>query len=556
MTLPDPSTTPAAKPKREKPPLREVTLESGIPVQPVYGPSQLDAAGFTYDKDLGDPGQFPFTRGIHPMMYRERAWTMRQYSGFGTPEATNARWKVLIANGQNALNVAFDLPSQMGLDSDDPQSKGEVGRVGMAVDSIHDFRTAFDGIPLEKISSSLTINAPASVMIAMYLVTAQEQGVPLTEVRGTAQNDILKEYVGRGMWVFPVEKSIKLIADTIEYCANHAPKYNPVSVCGYHIRESGANPVQEMAYGFAIALAYADQAIARGLSVDDFAGRLSFNFNIYGNIWEQVAKFRGGRKTWASLIQERYAPKDPKSMHMRMIAGGGGSGLTWEQPENNIMRGAYYALISALGGAQTMALCSYDEAYTIPSEKAALLSLRTMQILADEMGLTDTVDPIAGSYYVESLTLEFEKRIREEMERVDKEWGGIVESIRSGKLQRAVTAQAVKMERDIQEGRFTKIGVNKHRMEEADAETLADVDLEPYDQAAADAKAESVRALRANRNKQKWEASMNGLADAIGAGDKVNVMPAISEAVRSEATVGEIMGAMLSKWGRFKEPPL
>jgi methylmalonyl-CoA mutase N-terminal domain/subunit len=241
---------------------------------------------------------------------------------------------------------------------------------------------------------------------------------------------------------------------------------------------------------------------------------------------------------------------------MRMIAGGGGSGLTWEQPENNIMRGAYYALISALGGAQTMALCSYDEAYTIPSEKAALLSLRTMQILADEMGLTDTVDPIAGSYYVESLTLEFEKRIREEMERVDKEWGGIVESIRSGKLQRAVTAQAVKMERDIQEGRFTKIGVNKHRMEEADAETLADVDLEPYDQAAADAKAESVRALRANRNKQKWEASMNGLADAIGAGDKLNVMPAISEAVRSEATVGEIMGAMLSKWGRFKEPPL
>ncbi len=522
---------------------REVILESGIPVKPVYGPE--DAAG---GDGVGRPGEFPFTRGIHPLMYRSRPWTMRQYAGFGTPAETNERFKFLIANGQNALNVAFDLPTQMGLDSDEPLAEGEVGRVGMAVDTLADMETAFAGIPIDRISVSLTINAVAAPIMAMYFVVAERHGVPLAAVRGTSQNDILKEYIGRGAWIFPVEHGLRLVTDTVEYCAAHAPKYYPVSVCGYHIRESGANPVQEIAYAFCIARAYIQDALKRGLAVDDFAERISFNFDIYGNLWEQVAKFRAARRLWASLLRDEFGARSAGAMQMKMIAGGGGGGLTIEQPENNIVRGAYYALISALSGAQTMALCSYDEAYTIPTEKAALLSLRTMQILMDEMGLCDTVDPLGGSYYVEWLTNEMERRIRAEMRRVDDEMGGIVRAVSDGAVQREVARQAWQTEQGIQNGTVPKVGVNRYRM----AEEQRAVELHPYRPEQADESIRRTNEVRAGRDARAVAAALASVRRSAVEGQ--NVMPAMMEAVRAYATLGEISAELKQVFGVFQEP--
>src|SRR3990167_1992816 len=441
---------------------KPVVNESGIAIKPVYTAEDVDASGgFGF---LGKPGEYPFVRGIHPLMYRHRPFTMRQYAGFGNPQQTNQRFKYLIANGQTGLNVAFDLPTQTGLNSDDPLAFGEVGRVGMAVDSLRDIEIAFDGIDLDKITVSLTINGAAPQLIAMFLAMGEKRGYDAKQLRGTAQNDILKEFIGRGTWIYPVKPSIKLVGDTIEFCAQEAPKYSPVSVCGYHIRESGANPVQEMAYGFCIAKAYADEVLKRGIDIDEFAGRLSFNFNIFGNIFEQVCKFRAARGLWAKIMKEQYGARTPGSMWMRMIAGGGGSGLTFEQPEVNIVRGAYYALISALSGAQTMALCSYDEAYTIPTEYSARISLRTMQILIEEMGLTETADPLAGSYYVETMTNQMRDKIAQIMAETDAE-GGIVKLVSAGIIQARVSAQAYRMQRDIESGRFPKVGVNRYRNE-------------------------------------------------------------------------------------------
>ncbi|MFQ5616659.1 MAG: methylmalonyl-CoA mutase [Anaerolineales bacterium] len=516
--------------------INPVTLESGIPVKPVYGPEDL--AGIDPARDIGQPGAFPFTRGIHPQMYRRRPFTMRQYAGFGTPDATNARFKFLIENGQNALNVAFDLPTQMGLDSSDPLAEGEVGRVGMAVDTLADMEVAFDGIPIDKISVSLTINAVAAPIMAMYFAMAEKRGVPLAQVRGTAQNDILKEYIGRGAWVFPVEPAVRLIGDTIEFCARHAPKYYPVSVCGYHIRESGANPVQEIAYAYNIAKEYIKRGLARGLAVDDFAGRISFNLDIFGNFFEQICKFRAARRLWARLMRDEFGAQDPRTMKMKMLAGGGGGGLTIEQPENNIVRGAYYALISALSGTQTMALCSYDEAYTIPTEKAALISLRTMQILMDEMGVGDTVDPLAGSYYVEWLTDEMETRIVAEMKRVDEKWGGIVRAVSEGVVQAEVAHQAYQHEKGIQDGSISKVGVNRYRMEEEER----DVALHPYKQEQADESIRRTAEVIAGRDQNAVAAALQKLRDAAR-GDQ-NTMPAMMEAVRAYATVGEITNVL------------
>lgn len=527
---------------------REVRLESGISVQPVYGPD--DIAGLNLDEELGQPGQFPFTRGIHPLMYRQQPFSMRQYAGFGTPAESNARWKFLIGQGQNALNVAFDLPTQMGLDSDDPRAEGEVGRVGMAVDSLRDVEIAFEGIPIDRISVSLTINAVTPMLLAMYVAMAQQQGCPPEQIRGTTQNDILKEFIGRGAWIFPVEPSIRLIGDTVEYCARHLPRYYPVSVCGYHIRESGANPVQEMAYAFCIARAYIDHVLGRGLNVDDFAARLSFNFDIHGNLFEQVAKFRAGRRLWARLLRDEYGATDPRAMQMKMIAGGGGGGLTIEQPENNIVRGAYYALISALSGAQTMALCSYDEAYTIPTEKAALISLRTMQILVEEMGLCDTVDPLGGSYYVERLTHEMEGRIAAEMRRVDQEMGGIVKAVSEGAIQREVAQQAYLYEKGLQEGSIVKVGVNKYRMEEQ-AEERA-VALHPYRPEVADEQMARLARVKSERNGEAVSQALDALRRAAQDGE--NVMPYVLDAVRAYATLGEMTGIFRQVFGEFKEP--
>lgn len=532
--------------QRTQPEIKPVLNESGIEVKPLYTAADVEeSGGYTL---VGLPGEFPFTRGIHRLMYRKQPWTMRQYAGFGNPGDTNQRFKYLIANGQTGLNVAFDLPTQIGLDSDDPLAEGEIGRVGMSIDTLRDFEIAFDGIDLEKITVSMTINGSAAILIAMYLAMAEKRGYDISKLRGTAQNDILKEFIGRGTWIFPVEPSIRLVGDTIEYCAEHAPKYSPVSVCGYHIRESGATPAQEMAYAFCIAKAYADEVIKRGLAVDEFAGRLSYNFNIFGNIFEQVCKFRAGRSLWAQIMKEEYNAQNPGSMWLRMIAAGGGGGLTFEQPELNIVRGAYYALISALSGTQTMALCSYDEAYTIPTEYSARISLRTMQILSDEMGLCETVDPLAGSFYVETMTNQMREKMVEIMAELDAE-GGIVKLVSEGIVQSRVSAQAYQMQRNIESGAFPKVGVNRHRN---DQEETHPVEFHPYNE-------EDTRLQISNLNKVRTERDGAAVAQALAqvgqdAAAGINVMPAIVTAVKAYASVGEITKELVKVYGRYQEP--
>ena len=514
----------------------EVIWGSGIEVAPVYGPG-----------DAGRPGEYPYTRGIHPLMYRQRPWTMRQYSGFGTAAETHERFLFLIKNGNTGLNVAFDLPTQCGLDSDDPMAEGEVGRVGMAVDTLADMEEAFADIDLNAISVSLTINGSAVAIMGMYFAMAEKRGFSLSELRGTAQNDILKEFVGRGTWIFPVEPSLRLVGDTIEFCAREAPHYSPVSVCGYHIRESGATPAQEMAYGLAIACAYVDHVRARGLDVDEFAQGISFNFDIYGNLWEQVAKFRAGRRLWAKIMKERYGAKSPKAMQLRMIAGGGGAGLTVEQPLNNLVRSAYYALASALSGTQTMALCSYDEAYTIPSEQAAKLSLRTMQILMTEIGACDTVDPLAGSYFVESTTDEMEQRIVALMDRLDAE-GGIVKAIAEGRVQADVSRQAYEQKQRVEAGDSQKVGVNCF----VDDEKGPEVEFHPYRREEAEKQIARLAKVRAERNTADVERTLEAVRAAAEGGQ--NVMPAVIAAVKAYATVGEICRALRQVFGTYVEP--
>jgi len=534
--------------KNEKDAIEEVILQSGIKVKPVYSPEDLDRVGFDYEKDLADPGEFPFTRGIHPLGFRSRNWTTRQYTGFGTPEETNERFKLMISHGQTGLNVAFDLPTQMGYDSDDPMAEGEVGRVGMAIDSLRDFEMAFKDIQLNRIGSGLTINAVASIMLAMYEAVAEKFGYKKTEISATPQNDILKEIVGRGAWIYPVEPAVRLIGDTIEYAMKELPRCNPVSVAGYHIRESGCTPAQEISYALMIAFAYIDNVVARGYKAEDFVGRFSFNLNIYGNLWETVAKFRAARKLWARLLRERYDIQNKKALFLRGIFGGGGSGMTKQQPENNIMRGAYYALGAALSGAQTTALCSFDEAYTIPTERAALLSLRTFQILMDEIGLRDTVDPLAGSYFIETLTKEMEEKILEEMKKVEKV-GGMVEAVSSGYVQREVSRQAYEFEKKIQDGKVTKVGVNKYT-EGVDME----VELHEYNEEWAQLQLDRLKELKRDRDNQVVEESLKGLEKA--AREKTNVMPYLVHCCKVYATVGEMANVFRDVFGEYVEPSI
>lgn len=524
--------------------------ESGIEIKPVYTAedvetTRLDEPGVP--DGVGAPGEFPFTRGIHDMMYRKRPWTMRQYTGFGNAEDTNKRFKYLIETGNTGLNVAFDLPTQCGYDSDDPMAGGEVGRVGMAIDTLKDVEIAFDGIDIQNITVSLTINGTAAIMIAMYLAMAEKRGFDLTKLRGTCQNDILKEFVGRGTWIYPVEPSVRLVADTMEYCAKHAPLYSPVSVCGYHIRESGATPTEEMAYGFAIASAYFDEVLKRGLDIDEFAYRMSFNYNIFGQFFEQVCKFRAGRRLWAKIVKNKYGAKNPKSMWLRMIAGGGGAGLTIEQPENNIMRGAYYALGCVLSGAQTIALCCYDEAYTIPSEKAQRISLRTMQLLIEEMGMTDTVDPLAGSYYVETLTNEMEAEMVRIMGELD-ERGGIVKMIADGEIQAHVSKQAYEHQKELETGEYRKVGVNCHQIDEDEPE----VEMHPYKKEDTDRQVARLNKVKAERDQAAVDAALAKLKAAAEGNE--NTMPAIMEAVKAYATVGEMNKVMTGVFGNYQEP--
>jgi methylmalonyl-CoA mutase N-terminal domain/subunit len=532
--------------KDEKDAIKEVRLQSGITVKPCYTPQDLEKAGFDYEKDLGIPGEFPFTRSLHPLGYRSRNWTTRQYTGFGTPEETNERFKLMISHGQTGLNVAFDLPTQMGYDSDDPMSEGEVGRVGMAVDSLRDFEIAFKDIQLNRIGSGLTINAVASIMLAMYQSMAEISGYKKDEISATPQNDILKEIVGRGAWVYPVIPAVRLIGDTIEYAMKELPRCNPVSVCGYHIRESGCTPAQEIAYAFMIAFSYIDNVVARGYHAEEFVGRFSFNLNIFGNLWETVAKFRAARKLWATLLRKKYQVKNNKALFLRGIFGGGGSGMTKQQPENNIMRGAYYALAAALSGAQTTALCSFDEAYTIPTERAALLSLRTFQILMDEIGLRDTVDPLAGSYFLETLTKEMEIKILEEMETIEK-LGGMVEAVSSGYIQREVSRQAYEYEKKLQEGKVTKVGVNKYT-EGVDME----VELHEYDEKWAYQQIERLNALKKDRHNRAVLDSLKSLEKA--AKDQKNIMPYLVDCCKHYATLGEMAYVFRDVFGEYREP--
>jgi len=519
--------------------------ESGLEIEPVYTPEHVAASGGL--DAVGAPGEFPFTRGIHPLMYRRRPWTMRQYSGFGTAAETRERFAYLIGHGQTGLNVAFDLPTQCGLDSDDPLADGEVGRVGMAVDTLADVEEAFEGIDLNEISVSLTINGAALPIMAMYFAMARKRGYDLARLRGTAQNDILKEFIGRGTWIYPVEPSLRLVGDTIEFCARHAPRYSPVSVCGYHIRESGATPAQEMAYGLAIARAYLDHVLERGLDLDAFAGGLSFNFDIHGNLWEQVAKFRAGRRLWARILREEYGARDPRSMQMRMIAGGGGGGLTVQQPENNIVRGAYFALVSALSGTQTMALCSFDEAYTIPSEHAARLSLRTMQILMHETGLCDTVDPLGGSWFVETTTNVMEAKIAALLEDLRAQ-GGIVRAVSEGRVQAEVSRQAYARERRIAAGELKKVGVNCFVEQEEERA----VELHPYREEQGRRQVERLERVRARRDGAALRAALEALRAAAAGG--ANVMPAALDAVEAYATVGDVCGVLKDVLGTYREP--
>ncbi len=496
------------------------------------------------------PGSIRSPGILHPQGYRSRAWTTRQYTGFGTPRETNKRFKLMISHGQTGLNVAFDLPTQMGYDSDDPIVVGEVGRVGMPVDSLRDFEIAFEGIPLDRIGSGLTINAVASIMLAMYQAMAEKFGYPKEKISATPQNDILKEMIGRGAWIFPVEEAVRLVGDSIEYAAKELPRCNPVSICGYHIRESGATPSQEIACAFEIAKAYMDNVIQRGMQAEDAVGRFSFNLNVFGNLWEQIAKFRAARKLWAKMLREEYGVQDKKKLFLRGLFGGGGSGLTKDQPENNIMRGAFYALGAALSGAQTTALCSFDEAYTIPTPRAALLSLRTLEIIMDEVGLRDTVDPLAGSYFIETLTKQMEEKILEEMKQIQ-EVGGMVHAVATGFIQRKVARQAYEYEKGLQKGEYIKVGVNKY-VDEVEGQT--DVELHEYNEQWVDQQVASLKDLRRTRDNREVSRTLKALEQATRAGK--NVMPLLVDCCRAYATVGEMAGVFRDLFGEWQEPSI
>jgi methylmalonyl-CoA mutase N-terminal domain/subunit len=515
---------------------------SGLPTDRLYTPEHV--RDLDYERDLGFPGQYPFTRGIQPTMYRGRPWTIRQYAGFGTPEATNERFKFLLSQGQPGLSTAFDLPTQMGMDSDDERAAGEVGQVGVAIDSLADMQTVFDDIPLDRVSTSMTINAPAPVLVAMYVAVADKQGVPYDKISGTSQNDVLKEYVARGTFIYPPKPSLRLAADLIAWCATEAPRFNAISLSGYHMREAGSTAVQEMAFTFSNAIAYLEAVRDRGVDVDAFAPRLSWIFNTHMNFFEEIAKYRALRRLWAKIMKERFGAEDPRSMMLRTHTQTGGSTLTAQQPENNIVRAAVQALAAALGGVQSMALSCYDEALAIPTEKAQKIAVRTQQIIAEEIGVTDTIDPMAGSYYLEWLTGELERRAVEEMDKIEK-MGGAVEAIDSGYYHKAILDEAYKWEQDVNDGERVVVGVNKYRdSDEPQPEYFR------VDQTLADRQREKLEKLRDERDAAAAERALAGLR-AAAEGD-ANLMAAIIEAVHAYCSRGEISGTMKAVFGEYK----
>jgi methylmalonyl-CoA mutase N-terminal domain/subunit len=501
-------------------------------------------AGLDYDRDLGYPGTFPFTRGVQPTMYRGRFWTMRQYAGFGSAKETNARYRYLLEQGQTGLSVAFDLPTQAGYDSDHPLSMGEVGKVGVAIDSIDDMRVLFDQIPLDKVTTSMTINAPATVLLAMYLAIAEEQGVPFDKVGGTVQNDVLKEIICRGQYIYPPKPTMRLTVDLIEYCFKQVPRWNTISISGYHIREAGSTAAQEMAFTIADGIAYVQACMDRGLAVDSFAPRLSFFFNAFTNVLEEVAKFRAGRRTWARIMKERFGAKDPRSMMMRYHVQTGGVTLTAQQPLNNIVRVALQAYAAALGGCQSLHTNSYDEALCLPTQQAVTVALRTQQIVAEESGATDTIDPLAGCYYVEAMTDRIEKEIDDYIQKIDA-MGGTLTAIEQGYIQKEIQDSAYRFQKEIESNERIYVGINKYTMKEEPPTNLLKVDMK-----VGEIESEKLKRLRAERDPERWKKALDRLREVSQTDE--NVMPAVIEAVKARATIGEICDVWREIFGEYR----
>ena len=516
---------------------------SGITVKRLYNPE--DTADIDYEDNLSYPGMYPYTRGVQPTMYRGRLWTMRQYAGFATAEESNKRYKYLLNQGQTGLSVAFDLPTQIGYDSDHSLSEGEVGKVGVAIDSLKDMEILFDGIPLDKVSTSMTINSPASVLLAMYIVVAEKQGVTPDKLSGTIQNDILKEYIARGTYIFPTEESMRLITNIFEYCASNVPKWNTISISGYHIREAGSTAVQEVAFTLADGIAYVDAAIKAGLNIDEFAPRLSFFFNSHNDLLEEVAKFRAARKLWAKIMKERFGAKNPKSMMLRFHTQTGGSTLTAQQPDNNVVRVAVQTLAAVLGGTQSLHTNSRDEALALPSEDSVRIALRTQQIVAYESGVTETVDPLAGSYYVESLTTEIEKKAAEYIKKID-DLGGAARAIERGFMQKEIQDSAYRYQKEIEKNERIVVGMNKFEIEESTPKGLLRVDP-----AVGEMQKQKLENLRAERDNKKVADDLKALKKAAS-GDE-NLMSYIIEAVRSYATLGEICDVLREVFGEYQQ---
>lgn len=523
----------------QSPPSPRYETLSGIPLEPVYGLERAPAV------PPPAPGEFPYTRGIHPDMYRGRLWTMRQFSGFGTPEQTNARYHYLLEQGQTGLSVAFDLPTLMGYDADHPNSLGEVGKCGVSVCSLEDMETLFEGIPLGGVSVSMTINSPANVIWAMYLAVARKQGVPWEQLAGTLQNDILKEFIAQKEYIYPPRPSMRLVTDTIEFAARHVPRYNPVSISGYHIREAGSTAVQELAFTLRDGFEYVEWAIARGLAVDEFAPRLSFFFNAHNDFFEEIAKYRAARKIWAELMRGRYGARDERSWKLRFHTQTAGCSLTWQQPYNNVVRTAIQALAAVLGGTQSLHTNSLDEAYALPSEHAVTLALRTQQIIAHESNTVAVADPLGGSYYLEALTAEVERRALDYMGRIDR-MGGMISAIENNFPQKEIADASFEYQRSIERGERIIVGVNGYQ-------TASDeqIELLQIDRAAEQAQREKLASLRRRRDSARVRAALARLRQAAGGSE--NTMPILVDAVQAYATVGEICDTFREAFGAYQE---
>ncbi len=530
--------------------MKEFTTLSGIPIKRVYTPADL--GDFDYMKKLGLPGLYPFTRGIHATMYRARIWTMRMFSGYGGPEETNKRLKFLIEHGETGLSLAFDYPTLIGIDPDDPMAEGEVGIVGVSVPTLLDMEIIFDGINMGEVTTNMTINPPAPVLLSFYVATAEKQGVPYDRIGGTTQNDPLKEFIAQKSYVFPPEPAVKVAMDLIEWSIKHLPKWNPISISGYHIREAGSTAVQELAFTIADGIEYVRQLIARGLDVDEFAPRLSFFFDAHINFFEEIAKFRAARRMWAKIMKEWFGAKKPRSLWMRFHTQTAGVSLTAQQPWNNIVRTAIEALAAVLGGTQSLHTNSFDEPFRVPSEFAAKIALRTQQIIAYETGVADVVDPLGGSYYIEWLTDEMEERAWRYIDRIER-MGGMLEAVKKGYPQREVTEASYQFQKEVEEGKRFIVGVNI--FVEEDIDEVRNVPLLEFDQQEIERRQkERVRKVREMRNKQKWERALNELRKAAEKGE--NIMPYVLNAVKAYATLGEIMGTLKEVYGVYVEPPI